>query len=175
MSRVTSARDQLCLNENKLKSRLRINELLKQIKDAEKELEELHDYEHNDGVDGAVKHFRDELVSRATPAELKFKNVIELKRLNIRFQYRINIMCRGGRRIKKVYFADFCDTKNKLIFEIDGEYHNDEDQIVKDSIRTKDLNNAGYKVFRITNEDVMNGKSTSFLYKAYKSIGINIL
>lgn len=156
-----------------MNGRVRKLELLKQIQDAQRELEDIEIMEHNDGVNGAVKHFREELLERATPAELKFLHVAKLKGLRLTFQCRINIY--KGKRIEKVYYADFCDWKNKLIFEVDGEYHNDEEQKIKDSERTKDLQKCGFKVFRISNQDVFDGKTTALLYKAYKSIGISII
>ena len=48
------------------------------------------------------------------------------------------------------------------------------EQKKKDWLRTRDLAKAGYKVFRISNEDVVNGKTTSFLVNAYKKVGITL-
>lgn len=56
------------------------------------------------------------------------------------------------------YIADFYFPYTRTILEVDGGYHNDEEQKKKDAMRTKDLEEAGYKVFRISNEDVLNGK-----------------
>lgn len=146
--------------------------LLERIEELKEEIQLLEDISHNNGVDGAVQYYRDKLVEKATPAELQFKHIAELKHLNLKFQYRINIV--KGHRILKVYFADFCDTKNKLVFEVDGGYHTTKEQIKSDKTRTLQLQKAGYKVFRITNEEVLSGKTTAFLYKAYKTMGIQI-
>ena len=146
----------------------------KRLKELQEEIEEIKDIQHNQGMNAAAKPFQQELKERATSAELKFMHIAKLKGLHLKFQYKINIMCKNGRRIKRFYFADFCDILHKLIFEIDGEYHNDCEQQKKDLQRTRDLCKEGYKVFRITNAEVFSGRTTEFLYKAYLSIGIKI-
>lgn len=144
----------------------------RRIKELQEEIDTIKDIQHNTGMNGIAKQLRKELKERATEAELKFRHIAELKKLRLQFQHKINIIKK--RRIVKFYFADFCDTHNKLIFEIDGEYHNTEEQKRKDFKRTKDLKRKGYKIFRITNKEVMQGKTTNFLIHAYKSIGIDI-
>lgn len=147
-------------------------DLNKRIKELQEELDEIKAIQHNTGMNGAANSIGKKLVDRATYAELKFKQIAELKKLHLKFQHRIDIM--KGLRIERFYFADFCDIKNKLIFEIDGEYHYTPEQKKKDWLRTRDLARAGYKVFRISNEDVVNGKTTSFLVNAYKKVGITL-
>lgn len=144
----------------------------RRIAELQDEIDLLENVQHNNGVDGAVKYFRDKLIERATPAELKFKHIAELKGLKLRFQHRIDIV--RGRRIEKVYYADFCDVEHKIIFETDGGYHSTPEQQKLDILREKNLKKAGYKIFRISNEDVFNGKTCKFLYDAYKSVGILI-
>lgn len=147
-------------------------DLNEKIKELQQEIELIKDIQHNAGMKGIAKELNKELKKRATVAELKFKEIASKKHLKLKFQYRIDII--KGHRIKKFYFADFCDIKNKVIFEIDGEYHNTKEQQKKDLKRTKDLCKLGYRIFRITNEEVLNGKTTSFLINSYKSIGITI-
>ena len=142
------------------------------IKDLEEQIEEIKAVQHNHGIHGAAKVINRKLIKEATEAELQFKKIAKLKHLKLKFQYRINIY--KGHRITKFYFADFCDPINKLIFEIDGGYHFTEDQIKKDLKRTRALVKEGFKIFRITNEEVFNGGTTSFLVNAYGSIGIQI-
>lgn len=149
---------------------MNLNNRLKELKE---EIEAIKTVQHNAGMSGIAKEINKELKDRATPAEVKFKEIAKLKNLNLKFQYRINIYSKNG-RIRKFYFADFCDTRHRLIFEIDGEYHNTVEQAKKDKQRTRALIKAGYKVFRITNTEVLAGKSTNFLYHAYKSVGITI-
>ena len=146
----------------------------KRLKELQEEIEEIKDWQHNQGMHAAAKPFQEELLERATDAELKFMHIAKLKGLDLKFQYRINILCKNGRRIKRFYFADFCDRIHKLVFEIDGGYHFTEEQQKKDVQRTKDLRRMGYKVFRITNSEVFAGKTTEFLYKIYKDIGVII-
>ena len=54
------------------------------------------------------------------------------------------------------YIADFICLEISLIIEVDGEYHNSEEQQEKDTIRTKYLNEQGFYVLRFTNNEVMN-------------------
>lgn len=58
----------------------------------------------------------------------------------------------------KGYIADFYFPNTRTILEVDGEYHSDKEQKKKDDMRTKDLEDEGYKVFRISNDDVYKGK-----------------
>lgn len=53
------------------------------------------------------------------------------------------------------YIADFVCLPKKLVIEIDGGYHSEEVQIIKDGNRTVDLNRLGFEVIRFTNEEVM--------------------
>lgn len=144
----------------------------KRIKELEEEIQDIKDMWHNNGMRGAAMAINDRLKQTPTDAELRFKHIAELKHLHLKFQYRINIYAK--RRIKKFYFADFCDIRYRLIFEVDGGYHSTLEQQKKDLKRTRDLVKAGYRVFRITNEEVFQGKTTSFLVNAYRSIGVQI-
>ena len=54
------------------------------------------------------------------------------------------------------YIADFINLRYKLIVEIDGKYHCNDEQIIKDEERTRDLEQWGYTVIRFTNEEVFN-------------------
>lgn len=112
--------------------------------------------------------FSQQLIWDATAAELKFMDIARKKSLRLEFQYPIYIY--NGKQIVKFYIADFCDVKNRIIFEIDGGYHFDEWQRELDSIRDRTLRKQGYRVYRISNEDVMLGKSTAFIYKAYMNV-----
>ncbi|MEO8770460.1 MAG: DUF559 domain-containing protein [Ferruginibacter sp.] len=59
------------------------------------------------------------------------------------------------------YIPDFVCLEKKLIIEIDGEYHNDDEQKIFDSAREKWLNEYGYTLIRITNEEIKNSLSNS--------------
>ena len=52
------------------------------------------------------------------------------------------------------YIVDFYCAKAKLIIEVDGSQHCEEDSKVYDEIRTGKLENLGLKVIRISNFDV---------------------
>lgn len=52
------------------------------------------------------------------------------------------------------YIADFYCAKARLIIELDGSGHYTSPQILKDHIRTKDLERLGLSVLRICNEDI---------------------
>ena len=52
------------------------------------------------------------------------------------------------------YFADFACREKKLIVEVDGGTHGLETEIAADEVRTAGLRRLGYRVFRVTNEDV---------------------
>ncbi|MDP2160462.1 MAG: DUF559 domain-containing protein [Flavobacterium sp.] len=54
-----------------------------------------------------------------------------------------------------VYIADFYNHKNKLVIEIDGDYHDTEEQQLKDIERTKFLEYNGLRVIRFKNEEVV--------------------
>ncbi len=54
-----------------------------------------------------------------------------------------------------IHVADFYCHKLSLIIEIDGEYHNEKNQIIKDEERRKDLNFQGMKILRFTNNEVI--------------------
>lgn len=134
-------------------------------KQLEAELKRLKRREHNHNMNMIATSFQKDLIERMTPAELKFKHIAELKHIHLECQYKIDIKYKGV--IKRFYIVDFCDPINKIIFEIDGGYHSTKEQREKDYYRTRDLNSLGYKVYRITNEEVYQGRSTTLLQRVY--------
>ena len=54
-----------------------------------------------------------------------------------------------------VYFADFVCKREKLIFEIDGGGHYSDDGAARDARRTAVLGQAGYRMVRFSNDDVL--------------------
>lgn len=52
------------------------------------------------------------------------------------------------------YIADFVCIKRKLIVEVDGGYHAQYEQQIKDYWRTEDLQKRGFRVIRFKNEDI---------------------
>ena len=53
---------------------------------------------------------------------------------------------------QKGYIADFVLSDYKAIIEVDGETHNSDEAKEMDALRTKHLENRGYKVYRIENK-----------------------
>jgi len=51
--------------------------------------------------------------------------------------------------------ADFACLKARLIIEVDGSQHGNEDNSRRDETRTRWLNSEGYRVIRFWNNDVM--------------------
>jgi very-short-patch-repair endonuclease len=54
------------------------------------------------------------------------------------------------------FIADFICIESQLIIEVDGSYHLVDNQIVKDRIRDERLLKIGYKILRVTNDEVLN-------------------
>lgn len=93
-----------------------------------------------------MKH-RNNLISNATPSEVIVKNILHaIKRLAYSFQKPF-IIC------DQLYFADFYLPDHKSIIEVDGGYHNNPDQIIKDCSRSAFLNSAKIRMYRISNEE----------------------
>ena len=86
------------------------------------------------------------LRKNATPQERKLWNILrnhQFYGLEFRRQYPIDN-----------YIVDFICKEKKLIIELDGGQHNENKNINKDNIRTKYLNDKGYKVIRFWNNDI---------------------
>ena len=52
------------------------------------------------------------------------------------------------------FFADFACRERKLIVEVDGATHGSDGEVAADARRTEALEGSGFRVFRVTNEDV---------------------
>ena len=68
------------------------------------------------------------------------------------------------------YIADFVCNEKKLIVEVDGSQHID--NVEYDSKRTKRLNDLGYKVIRVYNNDIFNNINgvLDYIYDEFKSL-----
>ena len=89
----------------------------------------------------------------ATPEEIKMWEILrDRKFMNFKFsrQYPIVISTTLGKRI--FYIADFFCHALRLIIEIDGPIH--EKQKIYDQARDKILNDFGYNIIRIKNEQI---------------------
>ena len=96
---------------------------------------------------------RKSLISNATQSELHLKQYLDKNKIAYKFQEIIYIKDEFG-IISNYYIADFLI--NNTVIEVDGGYHLKKKQIVKDKIRTNEIEKMGYRVIRITNEDVSN-------------------
>lgn len=52
------------------------------------------------------------------------------------------------------YIADFICVKRNLIIEIDGGYHSQEEQKIKDYLRTEDIEKMGFEIMRFSNDEI---------------------
>ena len=53
------------------------------------------------------------------------------------------------------FIADFVCLSKRLIIEVDGKYHETDEQQVLDEERTKQLNDLGFEVIRFKNEEIL--------------------
>ena len=60
----------------------------------------------------------------------------------------------------EAYIVDFISLQNKLIIEIDGGYHENEEQKKYDEMRTKTLKQIGFHVIRFSNEEVLKNSNS---------------
>src|SRR4030065_157938 len=92
-----------------------------------------------------TKHQAIELRKASTPAESKLWSKIRNDQLGVAFRRQHAV---GN------YIPDFCSPKAKLIIELDGGQHLEQEEY--DEERTKYLEEQGYEVIRFWNNDVLN-------------------
>jgi len=103
--------------------------------------------EENSHTDTWIKKTRSKLLINETQSEKEFYSV--LSTLNVPFEKQYPFVIN-----KKIFFADAVFHKTHTVIEIDGGYHNKPDVKKRDAERTKMLNAIGYRVIRITNEEI---------------------
>lgn len=97
-----------------------------------------------------IMHRAGELRKEPTPAESKLWAYLRSRRLNgVKFRRQHAI---GN------YIVDFCAPRKKLIIELDGSQHLDQQEY--DAQRTVFLESKGYRILRFWNNDVMNDTQT---------------
>ena len=84
------------------------------------------------------------LRKESTPAERKLWSRIRNDQLGVTFRRQHAV---------GVYIPDFCSPKAKLIIELDGSQHLEQEAY--DQERTKYFESLGYKVIRFWNNDIM--------------------
>ena len=92
-----------------------------------------------------TKQIAIQLRKKSTPAERRLWSRIRNDQLGVTFRRQHAV---GN------YIPDFCSPKPKLIIELDGSQHLEQEEYDED--RTKYLESLGYKVIRLWNNDVMN-------------------
>jgi very-short-patch-repair endonuclease len=93
-----------------------------------------------------ILHLAGELRKQTTPAEQKLWAYLRLMRedgVRFRRQHAIG-----------TYITDFCAPRKKIIIELDGSQHLEQEEY--DEERTRYLEAQGYKVIRFWNNQVMN-------------------
>ena len=53
------------------------------------------------------------------------------------------------------YYADFASHRAKLVIEVDGDTHFNDEAIARDELRDAFIRREGYRVLRVTNHEVM--------------------
>jgi very-short-patch-repair endonuclease len=105
-------------------------------------------YETADGANyDLLRAYADYNMSHPTEAENIVWDILKSKNIDGHKFRRQHII--------KDYIVDFVCLHKKVVIEIDGQYHLEDKQIVKDKSRTEDLKNCGYTVIRFTNEEVV--------------------
>ncbi len=105
-----------------------------------------YDYDTSDpSYYGLLKVYASENKKYQTEAEKMLWLHLRGNKLGLHFRRQHIIGC---------YIADFVCLKKKVIIEIDGGYHSQSEQIIKDYYRTEKLESLGFKVLRFRNEDI---------------------
>lgn len=102
---------------------------------------------------GNAMIFKSKLIKNATMPEKILSKLLKSKKVKIDPQRIIYLDYNCV--INKFYVADIYLPELNLIVEIDGGYHETEEQKEKDYNRDLDLKSVGYNVFRCTNEEVL--------------------
>ena len=92
-----------------------------------------------------LKEYASENRKFQTDAERMLWRYLSMNKLGIHFRRQHVIGC---------YIADFVCLRKKLVIEVDGGYHSQSEQAIKDYYRTEDLERMGFKVIRFRNEDI---------------------
>ena len=94
---------------------------------------------------GLLREYAAENRKFQTDAERMLWRCLSTNKLGIHFRRQHVIGC---------YIADFVCLRKKLIIEVDGGYHSQKEQAIKDYYRTEDLERMGFKVLRFRNEEI---------------------
>jgi very-short-patch-repair endonuclease len=105
----------------------------------------------------AAEDFRKLLIEKQTESEKVFKALLKASNIKYEFQKIFWVKVKSKNVKKKFYIVDFYLPELETVIEIDGEYHDEVKQQKQDKFRTSVLlRNGILKVFRFSNEDVLN-------------------
>ena len=93
-----------------------------------------------------LTNYAKELRKNQTPQEQKLWNILRNRRYKN--------LCFKRQYIIGNYIVDFVCREKKLIIELDGGQHNKTPNIEYDNIRTKYLEEQGYRVLRFWNNEI---------------------
>ncbi len=93
-----------------------------------------------------MKELQLECKKKTTEAEQILWEQLRTKKLDFKFR---------RQHIVDEFIVDFICIEKNLIIEVDGKYHNTKEQQEADDLRTKILQELGFKVIRFTNEEVI--------------------
>lgn len=106
---------------------------------------------HDSAILSRVRKLRKD----ATPAErILWEELRNKKCLGFKFRKQHPVSLEIRNRIKNYVIADFCCIQQKFVIEVDGDYHLQDDQWLKDIFRTREVMKLGYRVIRFRNEEV---------------------
>lgn len=119
-------------------------------------------FNHSKKLQDVAKGIRRDLIKNITPSEKIIKSFLSNNRINHDFQKIIYTK-------SSFYVGDFYIPDKNIIIEVDGGYHEDTIQRVKDKQRTSELLKLGInKIVRIENKDVYKHAALLKLLKSVK-------
>jgi very-short-patch-repair endonuclease len=99
-------------------------------------------------IDGFRRDTARRLRKNATYAEIKlWRHLRQVPMLGSHFRRQVPI---------GAYVADFACMASKLLIEVDGGQHNEDENAKRDEARTRLLEAEGYRVIRFWNNDIIN-------------------
>ena len=101
------------------------------------------------------------LRSESTDAARKLWSRLRNKQLGVKFRREYAI---------GPYFADFCSLEARLIIEVDGGHHDEPAQRRYDKERTRWLEDAGFRVIRFWDPEVLN-EIESVIWRVRSALG----
>ncbi len=112
------------------------------VKNVGKRLRETANCANYDLLKENAKQMRKE----PTEAEAAFWELVSGNGLDVKFR---------RQHIIGDYIVDFVCLEKNLVVEIDGGYHDDEQQQIDDNLRSKELKDYGFTILRLQNEEVI--------------------